>query len=62
LVEHYQRIRFLRLRFRYVLNNTRPDAAAGVDEVPPRVLRLPELNHIITRLLNLNSPIGVDLS
>jgi hypothetical protein len=36
----------------------RPDAAAGVDGIPARVLRLPELTHVVTSLLNSNCCLG----
>uniref|UniRef100_A0A1I8FCE3 Protein kinase domain-containing protein n=1 Tax=Macrostomum lignano TaxID=282301 RepID=A0A1I8FCE3_9PLAT len=41
-----------------VLKTMRPDAAAGVDGIPPRVLKLPELTQDITTVLNKHCPLG----
>uniref|UniRef100_A0A1I8HIG2 Reverse transcriptase domain-containing protein n=1 Tax=Macrostomum lignano TaxID=282301 RepID=A0A1I8HIG2_9PLAT len=40
------------------LRTMRADAAAGVDAIPPRVLKLPELTSIITCLLNKHCSLG----
>jgi sorting nexin-29 len=43
---------------RQALHRMKSDAAAGLDNIPPRVLKLPELTSIITTLLNMYSPLG----
>ena len=42
------------------LRATRPDTASGPDNIPPRILKLPELLPTITAMLNSSSCIGGD--